>query len=114
VSSNPTKVCSRPLRRIAATLAVSLALLAGIPALAARTLPLDARFVKGAEFNHPYVKLGKETLRLAAGSKIYNEQNLIIMPAAAPVKANVLYKIDTNGQISQVWILSDEESQAYE
>jgi hypothetical protein len=98
---------------MAVSLAVSLALLGSVLAFAARTLPADAKFVKGAQFSHPYVQLGKETLRLAVGGKIYNEQNLIIVPAAAPATADVLYKTDTNGQISQIWILTDEESQAY-
>ena len=113
MSSNHTKVHSSALRRLTAALAASLALLASLPAFAARTLPPDAKFVKGAQFSHPYVTLDNETLRLAAGGKIYNEQNLIIMPAAAPAKADVLYKTDPNGQISQIWILTDEESRAY-
>jgi len=81
---------------------------------AARTLPGDATFAEGAEFNYPYVKAGKQILRLAAGARIYNERNLIIMPGTVPAKASVLYRTDSNGQISRVWILSDDEAKAYE
>jgi hypothetical protein len=46
------------------------------------------------------------------GSKIYNEQNLIIMPNTAPSSAAILYKVDINGEISQIWILTPEEAKA--
>jgi len=86
-------------------------LLAG-PATAQRQLPQDGKYVKQAQFNYPFVKLGKQILRLAVGGKIYNEQNLIIMPATAPGKADVFYRVDLNGEISQIWILTPEESKA--
>lgn len=81
-------------------------------ASAARSLPGDAQFAEGAQFSYPYVTAGKQTLRLAVGARIYSEQNLIIMPTAAPAKANVLFKTDINGEVSRVWILSDEETKA--
>jgi len=80
---------------------------------AARSLPSDAQFAEDAQFSYPYVKAGKDTLRLAASARIYSEHNLIIMPAAAPTKANVLFKTDINGEISRVWILTDDEAQAF-
>ena len=79
---------------------------------AQRTLAPDAKYIAKAQFNYPFVKVGKQVLRLAVGSKIYNEQNLIIMPNTAPRSADVLYKVDTNGEISQIWILTPEESKA--
>jgi hypothetical protein len=81
-------------------------------AAAARSLPGDAQFAEDAQFSYPYVTAGKQTLRLAVGVRIYSEQNLIIMPAAAPATANVLFKTDINGEVSRVWILSDEETKA--
>ena len=97
---------------MAAAVALGIALSAGA-ALAARSLPGDATFAEGAEFSYPYVAAGKQTLRMAASVRIYNERNLIIMPAAAPAKANVLFKTDINGEISRVWILTDEATRAY-
>ena len=82
-------------------------------AIAARQLPNDAHFAKGAGFAYPYVKIGATTLRLAVGGKIYNQSNLIIVPVSAPPVANVLYKTDMNGEISQIWILTDEEAHTY-
>ena len=80
---------------------------------AARQLPDNARFAKNAGFAYPYVKIGANVLRLAVGGKIYNQSNLIIVPVSAPPVANVLYKTDMNGEISQIWILTDEETKTY-
>ena len=80
---------------------------------AARSLPNDAQFAEDAQFSYPYVKAGKDTLRLAASARIYSEHNLIIMPAAVPTKASVLFKTDINGEVSRVWILTDDEAQAF-
>ena len=77
-------------------------------------LPHDfvGKYMAKAQFNYPFVKLGKQVVRLSVGSRIYNEQNMIIMPVSAPASADVLYKLDMNGEISQIWILTPEESKA--
>ena len=98
------------LRRLSALSAMCTALLAAPMVDAERQLPHDGKYVKDAQFNYPFVKMGKQVLRLAVGGKIYNEQNLIIMPVSAPGKADVLYRVDLNGEISQIWILTPEES----
>jgi len=82
-------------------------------ALAARQLPPDARFTEDAVFDYPYVTVGGNTLRLAVGGKIYNQRNMIITPTSAPSTAAALYKTDFRGEISQVWILTDEEAADY-
>ena len=89
-------------------------LLGGAAALAARVLPSDAHFAEDAEFRYPYVTANKQTLRLAVGARIYNEHNLIVMPATVPPKANVLFKTDINGDVSRVWLLTDDEAKAYQ
>jgi hypothetical protein len=115
VSHVSWKVPLSALCRVASGLALGIALsVSAAVSSAARTLPGDAEFAKAAQFSYPYVKAGKQILRLAAGARIYNERNLIIMPGTAPAKASVLFKTDMNGQISRVWILTDEEAKAYE
>ena len=80
----PTAVRLSALRRIA-IVALGVVLSVGVQVIpAARSLPDDATFVEAAEFSYPYVKIGNQVLRLAAGARIYNEQNLIVMPVAAP------------------------------
>jgi hypothetical protein len=96
-----------------AALGVALSVSATV-ALAARSLPSDATFAADAEFRYPYVEANKQVLHLAVGVRIYNERNLIIMPATLPGKANVLFKTDINGDVSRVWILTDDEAQAHQ
>jgi len=100
------------LRRLGVLAVIGCCLLAGQAVHAQRQLPEDGKYVKKAQFNYPFVKLGKQILRLAVGGKIYNEQNLIIMPNTAPGTADVFYRVDINGEISQIWILTPEESKA--
>jgi len=111
----PRAVALSALSRVIAGTALSfILLLGGVAALAARVLPSDAKFAEDAEFSYPYVTANKQTLRLAVGVRIYNEHNLIVMPATVPRKANVLLKTDINGDVSRVWILTDDEAKAYQ
>jgi hypothetical protein len=96
-------------------MALSFTLALGVAGvLAARVLPNDAKFAEDAEFSYPYVRAKKQTLRLAVGVRIYNERNLIVMPATVPPRANVLFKTDINGDVSRVWILTDDEAKPYQ
>jgi hypothetical protein len=81
---------------------------------AARNLPRDARFGKLTAFTYPYASIGGKTLRMSPGAKIYNEQNLIIMPAAMRQQAKVLYRLDTAGSLSAIWLLTEHEAAPYE
>jgi len=111
----PRAVALSALSRVIAGMALSfILLLGGVAALASRVLPSDAKFAEDAEFSYPYVTANKQTLRLAVGVRIYNEHNLIVMPATVPPKANVLFKTDINGDVSRVWILTDDEAKAYQ
>ena len=95
-----------------ALLVLCFCLMPGPAVQAQRQLPQDGKYVKQAQFNYPFVKVGKQVLRLAVGGKIYNEQNLIIVPNAAQGTADVFYRVDFNGEISQIWILTPGESKA--
>jgi hypothetical protein len=102
------------LRRLTAAWAVGLALFVCASVVAAaRTFPPDATFAKAASFDYPFLQMGSKTLRLSVGSRIYDENNRILVPASAPATANVLYKTDSNGEIFKVWILTDQETQAF-
>ena len=105
---------ARPLRRLAAAWTVGLTLIVcSSPVGAARTFPPDTTFAKAAIFDYPFLQMGSKTLRLAVGSRIYDENNRILVPASAPATANVLYKTDSNGEIFKVWILTDQETQTF-
>jgi hypothetical protein len=88
--------------------------LSSVPASAARNLPKDARFGKLTAFAYPYASIGGKALRMSPGAKIYNEQNLIIMPAAMRQQAKVLYRLDNAGSLSAIWLLTEHEAAAFE
>ncbi len=75
-------------------------------------LPADARYGELKAFRHPEARIGDKALRLAPGAKIYNTQNLIIMPVAMPQQAKVLYRLDTGGEIIELWLLTPAEAEA--
>jgi hypothetical protein len=100
-------------RRLAAVALLGCVLAPGVGS-AARDLPRDARFGKLTAFSYPYASIGGKALRMSPGAKIYNEQNLIIMPAAMRQQAKVLYRLDTAGSLSAIWLLTEREAAAFE
>jgi hypothetical protein len=82
-------------------------------AWAQRNLPKDAYFATVTAFSYPQVRFDKLELRLAPGGKIYNEHNLIIMPAAMPPRPSVLFRLDSNGDVSSMWILTSAEASRF-
>jgi hypothetical protein len=93
-------------------LVVWLQLCAGAASAQQRPVPLpeNARYGELKGVQYPEAKIGKLVLRLAPGARIYNTQNLVIMPATLPQKANVLYRLDTSGDIIELWLLTPEEA----
>jgi hypothetical protein len=98
-------------RFLSAILAAMLAIATALPAVAARTFPEQARRGELEAHQYPAMKIGDRVYRLAAGGKIFNQQNLIVMPASLQAqKAPVIYLLDGAGQLSRVWLLTDEEA----
>ena len=77
-------------------------------ASAARDLPRNALYA------YPFANIGGKALRMSPGAKIYNEQNLIIMPAAMRQQAKVLYRLDNAGALSAMWLLTEHEAAPFE
>lgn len=75
-------------------------------------LPANATFGELTGFEYPEAKIGKKVLRLSPAAKIYNTQNLIVMPSTVTGKSGVLYRVDSTGQISHLWLLTAEEANA--
>jgi hypothetical protein len=83
-------------------------------AAAERIFPPNAQRGEMKAFAYPHMKIGDKTLRLSAGSRIYNEQNLIIMPASLQKQsAHIIYAVDINGQLQAVWLLTAAEIKKY-
>lgn len=75
-------------------------------------LPANATFGELTAFQYPEAKIGKKLLRFSPAAKIYNTQNLIVMPSTVSGKSGVLYRLDGSGQISHMWLLTAEEAAA--
>jgi hypothetical protein len=92
-----------------------LGLLAGLlwmaPAAFARDFPRDARRATLNWHHYPQYRIGSTTYHLAAGGHIFNEKNLIIMPASLQrQQVEVMYRTDGTGQLSAIWLLTPEEA----
>ena len=77
---------------------------------AARNFPQNARRGTITEHRYPHYKIDSSIYRIAAGGRIYNQHNLIIMPASFYGQAEVMYRLDINGQLSAIWLLTREEA----
>jgi hypothetical protein len=75
----------------------------------ARPFPETAESGTLKGYDLPMVKIGRETLRLAPGARIFNETNMIVFATALPESAKVLYQSDITGMLLNLWLLSDDE-----
>ena len=88
-----------------------LIMLCATQACAGRDFPQQAKRGDMQQYRYPLMKIDDRVYRLAAGSKLYNEQNLIIMPASLSVQtAPVMYLLDISGDLSRIWLLTREEA----
>jgi hypothetical protein len=53
----------------------------------------------------PTVTIDGKEYRLAPGARIIGANNASITPTQVPANSNVRYRVDSSGQVSQVWIL---------
>ena len=77
---------------------------------AARNFPQNAQRGTITEHQYPHYKIGYATYRIAAGGRIIDQHNRIIMPASFYGKAEVMYRLDSRGELSVIWLLTPEET----
>jgi hypothetical protein len=81
------------------------------PALADRPFPQNAKRGKMTPAPYPDIVVEGQMRQLAPGARIWNENNLIEMPASLRGSdLTVNYTEDGQGNIDRVWILSTEEA----
>ncbi|MEO8158033.1 MAG: hypothetical protein ABI648_09575 [Betaproteobacteria bacterium] len=96
---------------LTAFLAATLALAVVSPACAERNFPEKAVRGDMKAYDYPSMKIGENVYRLSPGSRIFNQQNLIIMPASLLIQAApVMYTLDTRGDLASVWLLTGDEA----
>lgn len=95
-------------RSVAALLAAVLAL----PLLAgARPFPPDIKRGRMTPGYYPDLTMDGKARKLSPASRIFNRDNTIEMPASLRGSGIVVYYTeDANGDIKNVWILTDEEA----
>src|SRR5882672_3177027 len=98
-------------KTVFAIVALLLALACATQAWAERNFPEQAKRGDLKAYEYPSMKIGDQVYRLAPGSRIFNQQNLIIMPASLQVQtAPVMYILDTSGDLSRIWLLTEDEA----
>lgn len=85
-----------------------------VAAVTAVALDFLSPAVTAAQNRHfPDATLGRKAVRLGAGARIYNQDNLIVPPVSVHGKSFVVgYLAGPTGEITTVWILSEEEYRA--
>lgn len=101
-------------RAVAALLALPLALVALAPAHRAqaqllRSFPENARPGRLEMRIFPEAVLDGKPVRLAAGARIYDTDNRIVMPASLSGTHEVLVDEDASGSIARIWLPTSEE-----
>ena len=80
------------------------------PAYAQRSFPAGVKPAELRDMTYPNVRIDDKTYRLAPGARIYDANNRMIVPNAAPKTGQVLFKLDTQGNVLKLWILTPEEA----
>jgi len=77
-----------------------------------RSFPTAARLGRLELRVFPEAQLDGAPVRLGAGVRIYDQRNMIVMPATLSGQHDVLVERDTVGDIGRVWILTADELKA--
>lgn len=104
--------CRARRRALGAVAAVALAWSLPAPAQGTRSFPEAARPGRFAMRIFPEATLDGEPVRLGAGARIFDQRNMIVMPASLSGSFDALVERDPAGNVSRVWLLTPEELQA--
>lgn len=76
-----------------------------------RLLPQNAKRgeLVGQQYVFPLVQINNKVMKLAPGGLIFDQNNRTILHGYLPPYADVLYTIDTNGQVARIYILTPRE-----
>jgi len=92
---------------------IVIAVLAGWTAAAAaqlRTIPQDAKRGTLRHVQEMILEVDGRRARLAPGAQIRDANNRVILPMAVPPGSLAKYRLDGEGQLQQVWILTPQEA----
>jgi hypothetical protein len=91
---------------------IALAVLAAsFPAAAQlRTIPQDAKRAQISHLQEMIMEVDGKRARLAPGAQIRDANNFVVLPTAVPPGSLAKYRVNAEGMLSQVWILSPQEA----
>jgi hypothetical protein len=92
---------------------LALLLVSGFAAGAAaqlRSIPADAKPGRMSHVQDMVVDVDGKQQQLARGAQIRDVSNRVIVPTALPARTQVKYRLDADGKILQVWVLTPEEA----
>jgi hypothetical protein len=75
----------------------------------ARTIPADTSRGTVTHLSELRVTVNGVPTQLAANVRIWNTDNLFIVPSAIPPRSVVKYSLDANRQIDRMWVLTKVE-----
>ena len=75
-----------------------------------RSLPPEARRGQIGHLQEMVVQIDGQAARLAAGAQVRDAHNRIVLPTAIPPGSLVKYTVNGQGEVSAVWILSEQEA----
>ena len=75
-----------------------------------RSLPPQARRGEIRHLQEMIVQIDGQAARLAAGAQVRDAHNRVLLPAAIPPGSLVKYTVNGQGEVSAVWILTEQEA----
>ncbi len=84
---------------------------AAVVAQVNRFIPEDAPRGTMTHLTELYVEVNGVPTELSASVRIWNADNLMIVPSALPARSLVKYHLGVNRQIERVWVLSKAEAE---
>ncbi|MHB9116654.1 MAG: hypothetical protein ACYC2R_00050 [Burkholderiales bacterium] len=88
------------------------AVMVSLPVWAGRILPADGKLGDLRQNNYPMLQISGSVFHSAPGARFYDGSNRMVLPGMLPQAARVLYRLDMNGDLSQMWLLTPDEDAA--
>jgi len=77
-----------------------------------RTIPGDAKRGELRHLNDMLVEVDGKQRRLSPGAQIRDPDNRLVVPSSLVQKREVKYRVDAQGMVHRVWILTPQEKAA--
>ncbi len=79
-------------------------------AYAMRNFPPNVQVGELRGIQNGVAQVGDKIYRLTPATRIYNTNNLIVLPVSAPQSGRVAFVLDPQGFLSKIWVLTPEEA----